>query len=58
LTDGAGGNAHNAGFLLLPAVREDLSVDAVDLLNGAAGDDWLILLLTEDEAAGRAEAVN
>ena len=58
LRNGSGGNAHNAGSLLLPNVRDDLSADAVDFLNGAAGDDWLLLLFGEDKISGQSEMMN
>jgi Ca2+-binding RTX toxin-like protein len=48
LRDGTGGSRHNGNSLLLPSVRNDLAVDAVDILNGSAGNDWLIFLMTED----------
>jgi hypothetical protein len=49
LRDGTGGNRHNDGSFLLPSVRDDLAPDAVDFLNGSAGNDWLIFLMTEDK---------
>jgi hypothetical protein len=43
LSDGTGDNPHNLGSLLLPSVVDGLlSGDDSDMLNGAAGDDWLI----------------
>jgi hypothetical protein len=56
LKNGAGGSAHNGTSFLLPVVREDLAPDAIDFLNGAAGDDWLIFLADEDTVGGHAEA--
>jgi Ca2+-binding RTX toxin-like protein len=58
LKDGAGGNAHNGSSFLLQQVRAELSPDAIDFLNGAAGDDWLIFVDTEDRVGGQAEASN
>jgi len=58
LTTGTGGNAHNGSNFLLPNVRDDLSPNAVDFLNGCSGDDWLILVISEDNVAGKAEAIN
>jgi hypothetical protein len=58
LRDGLGGNAHSGGSFLLPIVRDDLSADAIDFLNGASGDDWLIFLLSEDIVSGHVEAAN
>jgi hypothetical protein len=39
-------------------MHDDVSVDAIDFLNGAAGNDWLIFLAGEDKVAGQAEATN
>jgi PKD repeat protein len=58
LTNGLGGNAHNGSAFLLPSVRDDVSADAIDFLNGASGDDWLIFLLSEDKVSGQAESAN
>lgn len=58
LRNGNGGSAHNAGALLLPNVRDDLSANAVDFLNGAAGDDWLLFLSGEDKISGQLEQAN
>jgi hypothetical protein len=43
---------------LLPVVHDDHYVDAVDFLNGASGNDWLIFMSSEDHVAGQAEATN
>lgn len=43
---------------LFPEVIDDLFDDQMDLLNGAAGEDWLIFALGEDKVAGKAEASN
>jgi Ca2+-binding RTX toxin-like protein len=51
LRDGTGGLRHNGDSFLLPSVRDDLASDAVDFLNGTAGDDWLIFLTMEDKVA-------
>jgi Ca2+-binding RTX toxin-like protein len=58
LKDGLGGNAHNDGAFLLPNVREDISADAIDFLNGSAGEDWLIVLAGEDKVSGKSEATS
>ena len=52
LRDGTGGDRHNGNSFLLPSVRDDLAPDAVDFLNGTAGNDWLIFLMTEDKVTG------
>jgi Ca2+-binding RTX toxin-like protein len=43
---------------LLPAVYDDLCADAVDFLNGASGNDWLLFMNGEDKIAGQAEATD
>ena len=58
LRTGTGATAHNDGSLLLPNVRDDSAIDAIDFLSGASGNDWLILLATEDKAVGKSEAAN
>lgn len=58
LRDGSGGNAHNGASLLIPAVRDDNSADQVDLLDGGAGNDWLIFMASEDRVVGQVEATN
>ena len=52
------GGAAYSGPLLLPDVVDDCFGDEVDVLNGAAGNDWLIFLLGEDKVNGQAEAAN
>jgi hypothetical protein len=49
-------NLRSATGGLIPHVLDDLSADAIDLLNGAAGSDWLIFLAGEDKVAGQVEA--
>ncbi len=44
--------------VLFPVVHDDHFADAVDFLNGAAGDDWLLFTSGEDKVAGQAEATN
>ena len=58
LKDGLGGNAHNGGSFLLPNVRDDRSADALDFLNGSAGNDWVIFQTGEDKVSGQVEAAN
>jgi Ca2+-binding RTX toxin-like protein len=58
LKNGAGGNAHNGAAFLLPAVRDDISADAIDFLNGSSGEDWLIFLVGEDKVSGQMEAAD
>src|SRR5262249_45374901 len=43
---------------LLPLVHDDHFIDAVDFINGAAGNDWLIFMTGEDKVAGQTEAAN
>ncbi len=43
---------------LLPKVIDDVFADAIDFLNGSAGDDWLIFTTGEDKVAGKAEQSN
>ena len=43
---------------LLPEVIDDMFADAIDFLNGSAGDDWLIFTAGEDKVAGKAEQSN
>jgi VCBS repeat-containing protein len=56
LKNGTGGNAHNAGWYLLPEVRDDGDTDEVDMLNGGAGYDWLIFASGEDKVVGQVES--
>jgi hypothetical protein len=58
LTDGSGGNARNRNSRLLDNVVDDLFSDEIDFLNGASGDDWLIIMADEDRIAGKAEWEN
>lgn len=44
--------------LLLPKVMDDAFADAIDFLNGSAGEDWIIFLAGEDKITGKAEAAN
>jgi len=59
LRNGTGGSAHNNGSYLLPNVVDSVFGDGgLDMLNGGANDDWLILLATEDHTTGPVEASN
>jgi hypothetical protein len=44
--------------VLFPIVHDDHFADAVDFLNGASGNDWLLFTNGEDKVAGQAEATN
>jgi Ca2+-binding RTX toxin-like protein len=44
--------------VLYPVVHDDHYSDAVDFLNGAAGNDWLLFCGGDDHVAGQAEAAN
>ena len=51
-------NLRTGPTALLPHVQDDLSPDAVDILAGGSGNDWLIFLASEDYVIGKAEAAN
>jgi autotransporter-associated beta strand protein len=57
LRAGAGSHVLD-GDSFLAHVYDDMSADAIDFLNAASGDDWLIFLSNEDKVAGQAEAAN
>jgi Ca2+-binding RTX toxin-like protein len=44
--------------VLLPLVHDDSFVDAIDILNGGGGKDWLIFLNGIDRVSGQAEATD
>ena len=44
--------------ILMPVVQDDMSIDAIDFLNGSSGNDWLIFLAGEDKVTGQTEASN
>jgi Ca2+-binding RTX toxin-like protein len=44
--------------ILYPLVYDDQYVDAIDVLNGSAGSDWLIFRNGEDKVTGQVEAAN
>ena len=50
-------NLKKAGGLM-PQVVDDCFGDAIDFLNGGAGDDWVIFAVGEDKVVGQAEAAN
>jgi Ca2+-binding RTX toxin-like protein len=43
---------------LYPLVSDDQYADAIDILNGSAGNDWLIFRSGEDKVTGQVEAAN
>jgi hypothetical protein len=48
----------STGVNLIDAVMDDYADDEFDFLNGASGEDWLILLAGEDRVVGQSEAIN
>jgi hypothetical protein len=44
--------------VLFPLVCDDQYADAIDFLNGSAGNDWLIFRDGEDKVTGQVEAAN
>src|SRR5689334_13554259 len=50
--------AGNRDCFLLPAVRDDISADAIDTPKRLPRDDWLIMLPTGDKVIGQAEELN
>jgi autotransporter-associated beta strand protein len=56
--DSFASRVQNLHPVLMSVVHDDDFIDAVDFLNGSAGNDWLIFRNGEDKVAGQAEATN